>query len=643
MRFLRGFGCIAVAVLVLGLGNSIAEAHSFLVRSEPTENTVLDESPQEVVLWFNTDIDPKFGHVQVTDPTGKRIDNQDLHGRSPRRMAVTLQSRDLSGIYTVTWSALSAVDGQRTDGSFAFFVGTETAPAALPAEPDAGTAGPPRSLQVISRWLTYVSMFSLIGAVVFPLVILAPARRRAGLTSTTRPPAQAARAVLALTITALVASTLLAILVQLWSVSERFGGIFDSDSAYYLTSSRLGRDLLSRAGLTFLTLAASIPFILHLESILAGERVRSNILAWLPLLASALALPITVSLASHAAIYGGDASLASTGFDWMHLIAGGLWIGGLLQFITVFPAALAPLSREERAALFASAVPRFSVLAMASVTTLALTGIIQWWVQLGDVKETLSSGYGQTLIVKVALLTPLLGLGAMNLLIVQPSAAALAKRIAQLSAPIGHRIVLAEEALLKTAGWIRVLRRNVTAELALGLAIIAVTAVLAITSPPVHSNGELSAETNHSGLDQNENRDATCSGVEEACGNGPTPPALDAGDGPPASLPQGATGDLPRLLEGPGFQNAYGQLDSMVDLANAADADGAEEAFADVHEFVHLVAESVLIVTGQQAVELLGAVEQIEEELAGERKTDTLGALARELQRSLLWTWTVRR
>ena len=621
MGFLRGFGCIAVAVLVLGLASSMAEAHSLLVRAEPTEDAVLDESPQEVVLWFNTDVDPTFSSVQVTDPTGKRFDNDDLHGRGPGRMAVTLQSRDISGIYTVVWKALSAVDGQRTSGSFVFFVGTQTAPATLPTEPDAGTAGPPRSLQVISRWLTYASMFSLIGAVVFPLVILAPARRRADLKSTTRPPARAARAVLALTISALVASTALAILVQLWSVSERFGGMFDSDSAHFLTSSRLGRDLLSRAGLTFLTLAASIPFLLRLESILAGERARSSIKAWLPLLVLALALPLTVSLASHAAEYGGNASLASVAFDWIHLIAGGLWIGGLLQFLTVFPAALAPLSMKERAALFASAVPRFSVLAMASVTTLALTGIIQWWIQLGDVRETLSSGYGQTLIFKIALVTPLLGLGALNLLVVQPSATALAKRIAQLSARLGLRgtEALAEEALLKAAGWLRVFRRTVTTELALGLAIIAVTAVLAITSPPVHLNAELSSETNPSGLDQNENRAVAvplaCLGVEAACGD--------------------RTGDLPPLLDGQGFQKAYRQLDSMVERANAADAEGAEEAFADVHEFAHLVAESLLQLRGQQAVELLGAVEQVEEELAGGRKTDTLGALARELQRSL--------
>ena len=606
MGLFRGFGFLAVAILAVGLGSSVAEGHSFLVQSEPAADSVLDESPQEIVLWFSTDIDPKFGSVEVKDPTGKRFDNDDLHGRGPRTMAVTLQSSDLSGIYTVVWKALSAVDGQRTTGSFVFFIGTQTAPAALPTHLDAGTAGPPGSLQVISRWLTYASMFSLIGAVVFPLVILAPARRRAGLKSTTRPSARAARVVLALTISALVASTGLTILVQLWSASESFGGMFDTDSVLYLTSSRLGRDLLGRAGLTFLTLAASIPFALRLESILAGERTRSNIMAWLPLLASALALPITVSLASHAAGHGGDAWLASAAFDWIHLIAGGLWIGGLLQFLTVFPAALAPLSMKERAALFARAVPRFSVLAMASVTTLALTGIIQWWIQLGDVRETVSSGYGQTLIVKMALLTPLLGLGALNLLVVQPSATALAKRIAQLSAPRGPRgrRALAGEALQKAAGWLRVFRRNVTAELTLGLAIIAVTAVLANSSPPIHSNGEL-------------------------------PPASHAGGAAPASPPQGATGDLPPLLDGQGFQKAYRQLDSMVERANAADAEGAEDAFADVHEFAHVVAESLLNVSGQQAVELLGAVEQIEEELAGGRKTATLAALARELQRSL--------
>ena len=83
------------------------------------------------------------------------------------------------------------------------------------------------------------------------------------------------------------------------------------------------------------------------------------------------------------------------------------------------------------------------------------------------------------MIVKIVLLAPLLGIGAMNLLVVQPAITSLAERVAQLSAPIRLRgaLALAGEALVKAAGWLRIFRLNVSAELALGLTVLAVTAV----------------------------------------------------------------------------------------------------------------------------------------------------------------------
>jgi putative copper export protein len=64
-------------------------------------------------------------------------------------------------------------------------------------------------------------------------------------------------------------------------------------------------------------------------------------------------------------------------------------------------------------------VPRFSLLASGCVSTGLLTGAYTAWAQV-LVLPALRTPYGVTLLIKLALVLPLLGLGALNLLWVRP-------------------------------------------------------------------------------------------------------------------------------------------------------------------------------------------------------------------------------
>lgn len=107
--------------MVLGGGSPpAADAHSFLVRTEPAEGSRLDAAPSEVSLEFSEAFDTQGARLELT------IDGQD----EPLTLEQGLDGRVLQadvpaeqdGVWTVSWEVV-ALDGHQTTGEFAFGVG----------------------------------------------------------------------------------------------------------------------------------------------------------------------------------------------------------------------------------------------------------------------------------------------------------------------------------------------------------------------------------------------------------------------------------------------------------------------------------------------------------------------------------------
>jgi copper transport protein len=97
--------------------------------------------------------------------------------------------------------------------------------------------------------------------------------------------------------------------------------------------------------------------------------------------------------------------------DWMHLAAGAVWIGGLIGLLVLWRS----LPARRRVAGLTVAVPRFSNVAIGAVLALIATGIGASILQLPTLASLWQTGYGQSLLVKIALLTGALLLAAVNL------------------------------------------------------------------------------------------------------------------------------------------------------------------------------------------------------------------------------------
>ena len=110
---------------------SPASAHAIFVRSNPAPNADLAKSPAQVEIWFSEAVQPGLSAITVYDSAGLVADLGDVRvdPSDPTRMTVSLRSL-ADGVYTVSWKAISAIDGHFATGSFPFAVGNANANAA---------------------------------------------------------------------------------------------------------------------------------------------------------------------------------------------------------------------------------------------------------------------------------------------------------------------------------------------------------------------------------------------------------------------------------------------------------------------------------------------------------------------------------
>jgi copper transport protein len=170
--------------------------------------------------------------------------------------------------------------------------------------------------------------------------------------------------------------------------------------------------------------------------------------AWLMAMMVAAALAVTPSLAGHAM---GDHAhpVVTIAADALHVAAASAWLGTLFVF------ALVVILPRHPGAL--SCVRAFSPVALISASTLALTGLWAAYVHIGSWSAVLGSTYGRTLCIKLALVAGVAAIGAYNWRWATPKLAA------------GHQ---------------HALRNSARAELVLGALVLLATAILVATPLP---------------------------------------------------------------------------------------------------------------------------------------------------------------
>ena len=280
----------------------------------------------------------------------------------------------------------------------------------------------------------------------------------------------------------------------------------------YLSMTQSGKVWLLREGYG-VVLALITLWMIRSKASLKG--IRLLMLAALPLLASR-------SLTSHAVAVSEDKMLAVAA-DAIHLIATGLWGGGLLSLSWVLYRGTKCLKLPLSWA--AEAVRRFSLLAIVSVAVLLVTGLYQSWVQVGTLKTLFSTDYGRVLVVKLALFLGMVGLGALNLLSTKPKL---------LRATQQHKEFSAAKKALNRIG----------AESSLAVLIFFVTGLLTVLPPGVHAVHQAAQASAAAGQNQEPTKLQPAEGASVKILS-PTPGQIFATDQVPLSfkLTKGKRGD----------------------------------------------------------------------------------------------------
>ncbi|HEY0736347.1 MAG TPA: FixH family protein [Herpetosiphonaceae bacterium] len=398
-------GLLLLLLLLIPL--TPVSAHAELIGSDPADGEVLATPPSRVHLQFSEPIEREFFTLEVYTADRVRVDGRDA--RIPADDVAALEAsvtiRD-PGTYTVVWRVLS-IDGHVVRGVFAFSVGAAAGTGPLL---DLASSGAPVEVGALVRWLTYLSAFLLVGGLAFGPLILAPAVRASGITDA----ALLGRAIRRwrwlgwLALLFLFGLSLAALLVQAADATGvPLGEVLRGRAISRLLTTTYGTLWLVRLGC-----------LIGLVAVLAILTAQTRVARWTGWAGALLgaAMLLTIAASGHARAVPNQTVIAVAA-DWLHLVAGAIWIGGLAQLVLALPALLPTLPLPQRRALLGQTVRRFSLVAGASVVVLVATGLYAGLVHVPSWQAMLDTVYGAVLSGKLLLILPLLLLGAINLLV----------------------------------------------------------------------------------------------------------------------------------------------------------------------------------------------------------------------------------
>ncbi|HMJ36240.1 MAG TPA: copper resistance protein CopC [Baekduia sp.] len=402
----------AALVAVLAAATSPAAAHPVLTHSEPGDGTSVADAPRQVRLEFNEAISERFRVVHLLDGRGRTVPGTGLRTGGDARRLVLDVPRLRRGTYEVTWEVLAQGDGHITGGAAVFGLGRPAGAAPRPA-PGAG----PSTVEAVLRWLDFSLYALVIGAIAVAMSLQAqPAGRALG-----KPSLATEGRVLA----GAACSSALALGLGVILLVRQADGLTSALPAGAGLHDAVARMLPARWGILWgareLLLAALVATLAWL--VVRGRDSRAHGRPWATLAVAgglAVGLAVVRALGGHAAALPSPAPHVAA--DAVHVVAAGLWIGGVLVLgVALWPAG--GRSRADSLALARATMRRFGWVAGGAGLALAVTGLYAAGAQIASVDALLTTGYGETLLAKVGLVLATAALGAANVVLLRRSRA----------------------------------------------------------------------------------------------------------------------------------------------------------------------------------------------------------------------------
>ena len=466
---MRRYRAALLVLLVLAIAliwAPAALAHARLEGTVPETGSTVKKQPDEVIFKFDQPVGGTDGAVRVYDSEGNEVDDGDVEhpgGRGPW-LGVGLEPNLPEGTYTATYRVISA-DTHIVYGGLVFNLGHASANGGVSV---AGLIGKDESGEVttlcfgVVRFLDYLTIALMVGGLIF----LAFAWRPGFAETRGEGPRWAESAA----VLGRRAATLLALAVVLGIVVSVLGILLQGASAAgvslwsSLKWSIVEDTLDSRFGTVWLLRAIDLVL---LGLLLLEYRRPPRTLRWpVPFLVLGAAyLASTPAFSGHASIESPVAVMFPS--DFIHVLAASVWVGGVVFLVVALPAATRELEPPDRTRLLLATLARFSPIALASVVALAVTGLVQAYIDVRRVADLWETTYGLLVLAKMVLLAVLVGFGWVNRDRIIPRLRGLVGD----GGPPGSIGALA--------------RRSLRGELGVMLVVFGVTAALIAYAPPI--------------------------------------------------------------------------------------------------------------------------------------------------------------
>jgi copper transport protein len=361
-----------------------AFGHAAFVDAQPHAGARVEVAPQRVVLAFTEPLNRGLTRATLVAVAGDRRIDVRVEASDGRRLVLEPRHRLDTGAYRVEWHTVSTEDGHALEGSFSFGVRVPAAGGAQQLEESPlARAG---WVRVGLRLLLYVSVLLFAAAVLLPLLVwprrsswLAPAELDAEAPSHAVAARERERRIAGdvawLSVGAAVAATLA-------EAADAAGGVSVSGLHDFLLTSASGAGRLVLIG------------ALVVAALLVGRHRR-----W----AAACAVIALGGIAASGHAASASPRVLNVLNDWVHLLAGALWLGGIGLVVAVWWPGVRRGGADLRRGLVRHVLPRFGRVALPAFLVAAATGIVSLLVQLGHVDALWTTAYGRVLLAKIVL------------------------------------------------------------------------------------------------------------------------------------------------------------------------------------------------------------------------------------------------
>ncbi|MEE8349180.1 MAG: CopD family protein [Acidobacteriota bacterium] len=467
---------LVLASLIFLLATTGLMGHATLLNTVPLANSRLEQSPAKIELHFNEGIEAIFNGVMVLNHNGLPVHEGEAElSRNRKILSVSVREDLPQGIYTVSWKGTSS-DGHQIGGNFGFSVGEDFQTSGMVASDSDSQSNWPSAGLAVNRWLYLLSMMMFVGGFTFGAVILLPVVKNPALELSSDVSTTVRRVFLRVFSWSWVVLLVTAVMNLLFKAAAMADSSLLEAVNWRVLNAVVSMSQFGRMwgyGMVLILLSGILFWLVRSLWTSPQNSSRGQILLYVGIALSAVLL-FTVSNSGHAAAVN-EWKAVALGTDAAHLLATAMWMGGLF-YLFILMGSLSSAESGVRARLMGEIIPRFSRMAQFCVGAILVTGAYTTWIHMPTWSAFVTTWYGLALLTKILLFLPLLGLGAVNLLVIKPQ---LRKTLVEQ----GERTLEGTLAILKR------FRPLIRAEVILGVVILLVVVFLTNLPPAATAAG----------------------------------------------------------------------------------------------------------------------------------------------------------